>query len=114
MVQRHAHLFSILMRGCLQNVWALNENIESQDELGPKKLTERKLKVPMETNCNYKQLSAVIFYRYLLALGRKSSEVPDPNKEAVINQWVEWESTSLQVGFSVGEGEEYSRLDIRR
>ena len=53
MVQRHAHLFSILMRGCLQNVWALNENIESQDELGPKKLTERKLKVPMETNCNY-------------------------------------------------------------
>lgn len=53
MVQRHAHLFSILMRGCLQNVRALNENIESQDELGPKKLTERKLKVPMETNCNY-------------------------------------------------------------
>ncbi|XP_020620895.1 methionine--tRNA ligase, cytoplasmic-like [Orbicella faveolata] len=34
--------------------------------------------------------------RYLLELGRKSSEVPDPNKEAVINQWVEWESTSLQ------------------
>jgi len=53
MVQRHAHLFSILMRGCLQNVRALNENIESQDELGPKKLTEQKLKVPMETNCNY-------------------------------------------------------------
>ena len=46
-----------------------------------------------------------IFYRYLLELGRKSGEVPDPNKEAVINQWVEWESTSLQVGFSVGEVE---------
>ena len=44
----------------------------------------------------------ISFYRYLFELGRKSSEVPDPNKEAVINQWVEWESTSLQVCFYVG------------
>ncbi|KAL9967670.1 hypothetical protein ACROYT_G025951 [Oculina patagonica] len=34
--------------------------------------------------------------RYLLELSRQSDEVPEPNKEAIIDQWVEWESVSLQ------------------
>ena len=41
-------------------------------------------------------------HRYLFELSRKSDEVPDPNKEAIIDQWVEWESVSLQVSHSVG------------
>lgn len=35
--------------------------------------------------------------RYLLELSRKSDEVPDPNTDAITDQWVEWESVSLQV-----------------
>ena len=65
------------------------------DEREPKKLTVGKLK---EQNL----ILIISFCRYLFDLGRKSSEVPDPNKEAVVNQWVEWESTSLQVCFYVG------------
>jgi len=34
--------------------------------------------------------------RYLLNLNRSSDDVPDPYKEAVVDQWVEWESKSLQ------------------
>ena len=67
-----------------------------QDEWEPKKLTVGKLKVPSNL------LWITSFYRYLFELGRESSEVPDPNKEAVIHQWVEWESASLQVCFYVG------------
>ena len=35
--------------------------------------------------------------RYLLDINKNLEEVEDPNKEAVIDHWVEWESTSLQV-----------------
>ena len=52
-----------------------------------------------ETKSSSNLLLTTSFYRYLFELGRELSEVPDPNKEAVVNQWVEWESTSLQVCF---------------
>ena len=58
-----------------------------------------------------KQFICLLFlHRYLLELNRKSDEVPDPNKEAVIDQWVEWESVSLQVSHSVHVGEWQRRV----
>lgn len=36
--------------------------------------------------------------RYLLDVNSNAEEAGDPNKQAVIDHWVEWESTSLQVG----------------
>ena len=36
-------------------------------------------------------------YRYLLDIDSSTEEAGDPNKQAVIDHWVEWESTSLQV-----------------
>ena len=41
--------------------------------------------------------SNLFMYRYLLDLKRNSEETPDPSKEAVVDQWVEWESITLQV-----------------
>ena len=49
---------------------------------------------------NYFSLILILIffsYRYLLDLNRSSDEAPDPKKEASVDQWVEWESTSLQV-----------------
>ena len=37
--------------------------------------------------------------RYLLELNANSKENADPETEAVIDQWLEWESTSLQVSY---------------
>lgn len=38
--------------------------------------------------------------RYLLDLNKESREIDNPSKQAVIDQWVEWDSTSLQVSQS--------------
>ena len=35
-------------------------------------------------------------HRYLLNLNKSSNDAPGPYKEAVVDQWVEWESKSLQ------------------
>ncbi|XP_027055793.1 methionine--tRNA ligase, cytoplasmic-like isoform X1 [Pocillopora damicornis] len=53
--------------------------------------------------------------RYLLDLKRNSEETPDPSKEAVVDQWVEWESITLQpvlfkhLVSSIGLGRQTSR-----
>ena len=56
---------------------------------------------------NYLSLKSItddllFLYRYLLDLNKSSDDAPDPYKEAVIDQWVEWESKSLQVSCSRG------------
>ena len=50
--------------------------------------------------------------RYLLELNANSKENADPETEAVIDQWLEWESTSLQVSyhFITGQSQELVSL----
>lgn len=40
-----------------------------------------------------------IRHRYLLELNANFKENAGPETEAVIDQWLEWESTSLQVSY---------------
>ena len=47
-----------------------------------------------------KFFAGISFCRYLLDLNVKEKVAADPEKEALVDQWVEWESLSLQVSFN--------------